>query len=269
MKKLDAVRLEQVLPTPPTVDSHIHLDSAEYAEDLDACIQRARQMGVQIMQIPSTDLSSSQRILELTQRHPELRGALGIHPHQAASYAGEETWNAWRSLLQAGRWSAVGETGLECHYDFCPLSVQTANLEANLQLSREAGLPVILHCRQAEQPLYDILRCHPESAGVVHCFTGDWEWAVRFLDLGFYLGVGGLVTLPKAEDVREVARRVPGDRWLLETDGPYLSPAPLRGYRNESSLLPLVVRQLAELRKVSIDEVCAQSVDNFHRLFGP
>lgn len=269
MKQLDSGKLSDVPALPGLIDSHIHLDSDAYAADLDACLQRAAAAGVTRMLLPSTELPSSRRIAALVQAHPQLSGALGIHPHQAETYSPETSWAGWRELLGSSTWKAIGETGLECHYDFCPLATQQKSLEAHFELARETGLPLILHCRQAEEPLFQALKSQAGGLrGVVHCFTGGWEWATRFLDLGFYLGVGGLVTLPKAHEVHEVARRVPADRWLLETDGPYLSPVPFRGYRNESCLLPLVAQRIAELRNTTAAEVNEQACRNFEALFG-
>ena len=269
MKTLTSAKLEQATVYPGLLDSHIHLDSNAYQHDLEGCLQRAAQVGVTAMLLPSTDLESSRAIARLCHQHPGvLYGALGIHPHQAGQFEAATTPDQIRALLPTLAWSAIGETGLECHYDFCPMEQQIVSLEAHLDLAEESGLPLILHCRQAEAQLYERLKPRAgKLGGVVHCFTGGWSWAKRFLDLGFYLGVGGLVTLPKAAEVAEVAAAVPSDRWLLETDGPYLSPIPFRGYRNESCLLPWVVDRLAELRQTSGSELVACARANAQALF--
>jgi len=269
MKTLAAPQLDQLPRCPGLLDTHIHLDSCHYQTDLPDVLERARQVGVTHMLIPSTDLESSRTIAALTQKHPQLRGALGIHPHQAAGFDPARTPQKLREMLPLSHWVAIGETGLECHYDFCPIELQIDSLKAHLGLARETELPLILHCRLAEELLYDILcQAGPGLRGVVHCFTGGWEWAQKFLDLGFYLGIGGLVTLPKAHEVHEVAARVAAERWLLETDGPYLSPVPYRGYRNESCLLPLVVDRLNHLRQQSQAHLATQARDNAQSLFG-
>ncbi|MBX3168521.1 MAG: TatD family hydrolase [Candidatus Eremiobacteraeota bacterium] len=268
MKHLTPEKLAQLSSYPGIIDSHIHLDSQAFASDLDQCLSRAARAGVSRMLLPSTDESSSRRILQLTQQHPQLSGGLGIHPHQAAEFDPQRSPRVWRDFLQQSKWAAIGETGLELHYDFCPLQTQKQSLQAQIELAAETGLPLILHCRLAEEPLYEMLQPWAgKVSGVVHCFTGGWEWALKFLDLGFYIGVGGLVTLPKAAEVHEVAEKVPGDRWLLETDGPYLSPVPFRGFRNESCLLPLVVERIATLRKISAPEVVRQTAENAFSLF--
>ena len=267
MKQLRTEQLAEIPAWPGIIDSHIHWDSQSFEPDLGDCLKRAQSAGVAQMLIPSLDVQSSQRIVDLVAAHPTLRGALGIHPHQAASFEPEESRREWQRLLPLSPWVAIGETGLECHYDFCPLDLQIQSLEAQIELAQNQRLPLILHCRQAEQPLYDILSTYSDLEGVVHCFTGDWPWAKKFLDRGFYLGFGGLVTLPKAHDIHEVASKVPADRWLLETDGPYLAPVPFRGYRNESCLLPLVIEQLTRLRHQPEDELVAQSSANARKLF--
>lgn len=268
MKILDPNRLQSAPIYQGLIDSHIHLDSQAYKPDLQQCLSNAEQVGVEGMLLPSTNLDSSKDILMLMQAHPQLRGAVGIHPHDAASFDPESSPHIMQSLLQKHPWSAIGETGLELHYDFCPLPTQIASLEAHLELARQARLPIILHCRLAEEPLHQLLKAQGQGlTGVVHCFTGGWDWAKKFLDLGFHLGIGGLVTLPKAEDVHEVALKVPADRWLLETDGPYLSPIPFRGCRNESALLPWVVQRIAELRQQPAQQLVDQARANAHQLF--
>ncbi|MBN9416530.1 MAG: TatD family hydrolase [Candidatus Eremiobacteraeota bacterium] len=268
MKLLTPEKLAPLASYPGIIDSHIHLDSKAFAEDFADCLTRAREAGVTRMLLPSIDQASSQRILKLTQEHCQLSGAVGIHPHAAAEFDPHSSPQLWRELLRQGKWAAIGETGLELHYDFCPLETQKVSLQAQIELAAETGLPLILHCRLAEEPLYDMLQPWAgKLTGVVHCFTGGWEWASKFLDLGFYIGVGGLVTLPKADEVHEVATKVPDDRWLLETDGPYLSPVPFRGFRNESCLLPAVVERIASLRGQSVSEIVRQSAENATRLF--
>jgi TatD DNase family protein len=269
MKQLTPEKLAPLASYAGIIDSHIHLDSQAFADDLEGCLERAARAGVTRMLLPSTDENSSRRILQLMGRYSQISGGLGLHPHQAGEFDQHKSPEVWRELLSQGPWSAIGETGLECHYDFCPLETQRVSLQAQIELAAETGLPLILHCRLAEQPLYEMLRPWAgRLQGVVHCFTGGWEWAGRFLDLGFYVGIGGLVTLPKAEEVHEVARRAPAERWLLETDGPYLSPVPFRGFRNESCLLPVVAERIAQLRGESVSEVVRQSSENASRLFG-
>lgn len=238
-------------PQTALIDSHIHLDSKEYAADWPLLLDRAAAQGVRASVVPATDLQSSRRILEMA-ADPRVAPAVGIHPHQAASYQPESKVELAELARQA---VALGETGLEMFYDFCPLEVQKSNLRAHLELAQETGLPLILHCREAERQLYEELQAFPSLSGVVHCFTGPWEWAERFLELGFYLGVTGMVTYPKAATVHEVARRCPLDRLLVETDGPYLAPIPYRGRRNEPGTVPAIAARVAELRGMEAADV--------------
>ena len=269
MKLLTLEKLAPLASYPGIIDSHIHLDSQAFSSDLADCLTRAESAGVKHMLLPSTDENSSRRILQLTREHSQLSGAVGLHPHQAAEFDPERSPKIWRELLAQGGWAAIGETGLELHYDFCPLDTQKVSLQAQIELAAETGLPLILHCRLAEEPLYEMIQPWAgKVGGVVHCFTGGWDWASKFLDLGFSIGVGGLVTLLKAEEVHEVAEKVPADRWLLETDGPYLSPVPFRGFRNESCLLPVVAERIASLRGQPVSEIVRQSAENASRLFG-
>lgn len=268
MKAITLKLLETTPPFPGLFDSHIHLDSQNYEEDLEDCLSRAQQMGVEGHLLPATNWESAARIASLCRSHGGLYGALGIHPHQAAEFEPTQSSVQVSALLSKSSWVAIGETGLELHYDFCPLAQQLDSLRFHLEVARDTGLPLILHCRKAEEELFQVMQSvGKDLPGVVHCFTGGWEWAQKFLDLGLYLGIGGLVTLPKAHEVHEVATRVPGDRWLLETDGPYLSPVPFRGYRNESALLPWVIRRLAELRQTDAQALVNQARENAFRLF--
>lgn len=270
MKLLTPEKLAALASYPGIIDSHIHLDSQAFASDLEACLRRAERAGVTRMLLPSINENSSRLIAQMTREHSQLSGAVGLHPHQAGEFDSKRSPQVWRELMQSARWVAIGETGLELHYDFCPLETQKTSLQAQVELAAETGLPLILHCRMAEAPLFEILEGWAgKVSGVVHCFTGGWEWARKFLDLGFYIGVGGLVTLPKAHEVHEVAQKVPADRWLLETDGPYLSPVPFRGFRNESCLLPLVAERIASLREQPVAKVVRQSAENATSLFFP
>lgn len=252
-------------PQTALIDSHIHLDSREYAEDWALLLDRAAAQGVRASVVPATDLDSSRRILEMA-ADPRIAPAVGIHPHQAASFGPESR----AQLADLARHAvALGETGLEMFYDFCPLEVQQVNLRAHLELAQETGLPLILHCREAEELLYREVCAFPGLRGVVHCFTGAWDWAERFLERGFYLGVTGMVTYPKATTVHEVARRCPLERLLVETDGPYLAPIPYRGRRNEPGTVPAIAARVAELRELEPAELARATTAATVSLFGP
>ncbi len=260
MKPIDTLQISAPAETS-LIDSHVHLDSREYLEDWRALLDRAAACGVRSSVVPATDLASSRRILEMA-ADPRVAPAVGIHPHQAASFTVEGLAELKEMTSRA---VAIGETGLEMFYDFCPLDTQLVNLRAHLELASSVNLPLILHCREAEEQLYQEL--YPGLRGVVHCFTGPWKWAERFLELGFYLGVTGMVTYPKAETVHEVARRCPLDRLLVETDGPYLAPIPYRGRRNEPGTIPAIAAKVAELRGMDPAELARATTANTERLF--
>ncbi|MCA9790291.1 MAG: TatD family hydrolase [Candidatus Eremiobacteraeota bacterium] len=248
------------------IDSHVHLDSQPYGDDWQQVLDQAQQVGVHSVVVPATDLDSARRALEMAHQDPRLQVAVGIHPHQAAGYQGQATLESLRELAPGA--VAIGETGLECFYDFCPLEQQLESLRGQLGLAAELDLPVILHCREAEEELYRELKRQP-CRGVVHCFTGDWEWGQRFLELGLYLGVTGMVTFPKAHNVHEVASKCPLERLLVETDGPYLAPIPYRGKRNSPAYIPLIVEKVAQLRQSTASEIDAASEAATRDLFGP
>lgn len=267
MKVLDSSAL-QPTSSVPLMDSHVHIDSKEYRDDWREVIERARGLGVAEVVVPATNLASSRRIAELARECAWLHPTAGIHPHDADSF-GEATAAELLTQLQATPCVAIGETGLEQHYDFCPFEQQLLSLRAHLRLARETELPLILHCRSAEAELYrELSAVGPlPGGGVVHCFTGEWEWAERFLELGFHIGVGGLVTLASASQVHHAARECPLNRLLLETDGPFLTPRPHRGRRNEPSMITLIAAEVARLREIAVDELAVATTRNCRALF--
>ncbi|CAN0245844.1 unnamed protein product [Phaeothamnion confervicola] len=230
-------------------------------------LQRAQSLSVRALVLPSTNLESSRRIAEMAHENAALFATVGFHPHQAAEFDPVSSPRELEKLLEGAR--AIGETGLEAHYDFCPWEAQLVSLRYHLELAKSSNLPLILHCREAEQALYDELESFGPfpAGGVVHCFTGGWEMGQKFLDLGFHLGVNGIVTLANANQVHEVAKKAPLQRLLLETDGPYLTPKPFRGHRNEPAMIPLIARAVAELREQSVDDIALVTSRNSEHLF--
>lgn len=249
------------------VDTHVHLDDEAYAGDWRECLDRAGDAGVAAVVVPGSDLDSSCRIARMAAQDPRVLPGAGIHPHQAAGFSARSA-ERLRELARGA--VALGETGLDFHYGFSPRGKQIENLRSHLELARELCLPLILHCREAERELCDELerRAPFPAGGVVHCFTGGWEWGKRFLELGFYLGVTGMVTYPRLVQVHEVARHCPRDRLLVETDGPYLAPAPFRGRRNEPCHVAIVARRVAELRGEPLEQVARATTAAARALFG-
>jgi TatD DNase family protein len=205
---------------------------------------------------------------------PDIRAAVGVHPHQAQQFNGNALGGATTVREQIGRLPfvrAVGEIGLDYHYDFSPREVQQAVFRAQVRLARELGLPVVIHTREAESDTLDVLESagKGELRGVLHCFTGTAELASAALDLGFYISLAGILTFPNAQDLRNIARHVPLDRLLLETDSPFLTPAPHRGARNEPARMLHTAEALAALKGIAVAELDRVTTANFHALFRP
>ena len=256
------------------IDSHCHLAGSEFAEDLAAVVARARAAGlVRCLVILAADddaeFAQAARVLEAW---PDVRFAVGVHPHQAHKFADNPDQAASLTLTRLGAtklMSAVGEIGLDYHYDFSPRDVQQAVFRAQLRLARARGLPVVIHTREAEEDTLRLIaeESHGELSGVFHCFSGDAAAARRALAIGFHLSIPGIATFPKAVELREAATQVPQERLLIETDSPYLAPVPYRGKRNEPAYVVRVLDVLSDLRGVDRDALGAALVQNFDRLF--
>lgn len=254
------------------IDSHCHIAGEEFAPDLEGVVARAKHARVSgALCILAADDAAEGRAIERVQGlWPEVRVALGIHPHQAGAHAGDVPGaiRLVRDAATARKAVAIGEIGLDYHYDFSPRDVQQEVFTAQVALAREMGLPVVIHTRDATEDTFRILRDAPGVRGVFHCFTGDREMARAALEIGFYLSFAGIVTFPKAAELREVARMAPADRLLAETDSPYLAPVPFRGTRNEPAHVARVVETLAEVRGIHRDAMGEAVARNFHALFG-
>jgi TatD DNase family protein len=257
------------------IDSHCHLAGAEFEEDLAAVVQRAQSAGVaRALVILAADAPDElTRWPAVQQAWPDVRAAVGIHPHQAAAYAkapGAAGRLLEERLAAVSGVVAVGEIGLDYHYDFAPRSVQQAVFETQLRVAVRRGLPVVIHTREAEEDTLRILRGTDSvtTGGVFHCFSGDRDALARALETGFYISVPGIVTFPRAAALREALVGVPRDRVLVETDSPYLAPVPLRGTRNEPANVARVVATLAGLWNTTPEAVGRQVSANFDRLFG-
>ena len=252
------------------IDSHAHIDGHEFDADREAVIERASAAGVSvILNVGTGDPHSDafERAIELGQQHENIYTAIGTHPHDARLYD-DRAEEKIRELIQNERVIAWGEIGLDFHYDNSPRDVKVDVFKRQLRAARECELPVVIHTREAEAETIEILKSEPESRGVFHCFSGNMDLAEKALELGFMISFSGIVTFKKAEELREVAKRVPLDRLLIETDCPYLSPIPYRGKRNEPAFVVEVARCLAGIHDLSIDEMAQQTSDNFSRFFG-
>lgn len=250
------------------IDSHCHLDDDQFDADREAVIERAVAAGVTRMVAIGTgngppDLEAGTR---LAGRYECFYATVGVHPHDAAKATGE-TFARLRELSAHPKVIAVGEIGLDYHYDFSPRETQKAVFLEQLQIAREAGKPIVIHTREAWQDTVALLGEHWTGSGIMHCFSGGPAEAEEALALGFYLSFGGIVTFPKAVNVQEAARAAPADRLLVETDAPYLAPVPKRGKRNEPAYVIETARKLAQLRSVTFEEIAAVTTANFNRLF--
>ena len=258
------------------VDSHCHLADEVFAGDLDAVVERARAAGVDhaLCILAAGDEQEAAQAARLEVLWPAARFAVGVHPHQAARFADRPEVAADLVRAQASTAAsvrAVGEIGLDYHYDLAPRDVQRHVFRAQLCLARGLDLPVVIHSREAEDDTFDILEEEGggQLRGIFHCFTGDAAMARRCLDLGFHVSFAGIVTFPKTDALREAARVVPDDRLLTETDCPFLAPVPHRGKRNEPAWVARVAIVLAEVRGVDAGRVHAVVQDNFLRLMAP
>jgi TatD DNase family protein len=252
------------------IDSHCHLDSAEFNEDREAVIERAIAAGVEHMLAIGTgdgppDLEAG---LRLADRHPAFFATVGVHPHDAAK-ANPDDLKRLVGLLAHPKVLAIGEIGLDYHYDFSPREVQQTVFIQQMEIAASARKPIVIHTREAWDDTLALIEQHwaPHGiGGIMHCFSGGPEEARCALGLGFYLSFGGIVTFPKALAVQEAAKSAPRDRILVETDAPYLAPVPKRGKRNEPALIVHTARKLAELRGESYEELCDATSENFRRL---
>jgi TatD DNase family protein len=251
------------------VDSHCHVDMPDFDGDRAEVLERARAAGVETMLVVGglDEAGSHRRALQVAEAHGLVASA-GLHPHEAR-LATDALYEELRGLAREGRIVAIGEIGLDFHYDSSPRDQQRAAFRAQIRLARDVGLPVIVHTRSADGETAEILAEEGagEVGGVLHCFTGGAALADRVLELGFCVSFSGIVAFPRAEEIQAVARRLPPDRLLVETDAPFLAPPPYRGRRNEPAFVVEVARKVAELREVSLDAVAALSRANFERLF--
>lgn len=254
------------------VDSHCHLDHEQFNEDREAVIERALAAGVEHVVAIGTgngppELEAG---IALADRYPAFYATVGVHPHDA-SKANDEVYRRLSDLLVHPKVVALGEIGLDYHYDFSPRDVQQAVFIEQMKIARDARMPIVIHTREAWEDTLSLLREHWAPAGIsgiMHCFSGSPEQAREALDLGFYLSFGGIVTFPKALDIQEAARHTPPDRLLIETDAPYLAPVPKRGKRNEPAYVVETGRKLASLRGETLDSIASLTSANFQRLIG-
>ena len=250
------------------IDSHAHLELEEFDHDRDEVIDRADNAGVKAIVCVGIDLADSKKAVALAQRCSMIYATVGVHPHDADSIT-PETYEELRRLALQEKVVAYGEIGLDFFRNRSPQKVQVERFSEQLDLCVELGLPVVIHDREAHKETLEMLKSKKgKLIGVIHCFSGDYKMARQCLDLGFYISIPGTVTFKKSDVLREVVRKVPMERLLVETDAPFLAPEPKRGKRNEPAFVFHTAVRVAEIRGMHYEELAEQTTKNARELFG-
>ncbi len=252
------------------IDTHAHLDDERFKDDLPEVLQRANEAGVERVVVIATDARTSKLCVELAQKHAMLSATVGIQPNHVAEVKATD-WDEVVGLVDQAKVVALGETGLDRHWDFTPFDQQEDYFARHLELARQRDLPVVIHCRKAEADTVRMLRAdferHGPVKGVMHSFSGDLATARDCVEMGLYMSFAGMLTYKSAQDLRDVAAEMPLDRLLVETDSPYLAPVPMRGKRNEPAFVAHTARCLAETMGVEMEELAARTTENAQSLF--
>lgn len=269
--------LEQGAPAPPApgglpqlVDTHCHLADSKLYPDATALIARADAAGVRVVVSVGAigPIQTDRDTVEIAERHDNVYAVIGVHPHNADD-CDDHRIDQLRELARSNKVVAIGETGMDLHYRNSSRQAQEESLRRHLRLAQELSLPVVIHCREAESMVAEIVRqeAMPAAGGAIHCYTGTTEDALNFLALGFYISFSGIITFKNADTLRETARLIPDDRLLMETDAPYLTPEPNRGRPNEPAYVALTFGVLAKVRNVAPSVLAAQIMANAKGLF--
>jgi TatD DNase family protein len=254
----------------PLIDTHCHLADPRLRDDLDAVLARAADARIDtIVSVGAiTSIETDRLTVEIAEKHPHIYAAVGVHPHDARDCDAARI-EQLRALARSRKVVAIGESGLDFHYMHSPAAAQEDALRRHLELASELGLPIVIHCRDAEERIAAIVReaGMPARGGVIHCFTGNTAAAREFVALGFHISFSGIVTFKSARELREAAPTVPNDRVMVETDAPYLAPEPHRGKRNEPAFVRRTLEVLAQIRGVDADRLAEITSANARRLF--
>lgn len=252
-------------------DSHAHYDDAQFHADRDALLKSLPEAGVDYVIDCASDLASAEKVLDLVDRYNFMYGAIGIHPEAVGDLDPEAVTSLYGYIEDSPKIVAVGEIGLDYHYEDNPSrDVQQEWFIEQIELAKELELPIIVHSRDAAQDTYEILRDYDAAqvGGVLHSYSGAPEMAQKYVDMGFYLGIGGMVTFENAKKVALTVEKIPLERLLIETDCPYLAPVPMRGKRNDSRNLRYTAARIAEIKGITPEEVARVTTENAKRLFG-
>lgn len=249
------------------VDSHSHIDDEKFDIDREEVISLFDENKIDFIVDPASDVKSSEKIVEIVKKFSRVYGAVGIHPHEVEDITDDDLKKIY-NLSFSNKIVAIGEIGLDYYYDNSPREKQKEIFRKQLEIAKKRNLPVIIHTREAMQDTFDILsEFKGDITGVMHCYTGSFEMAEKFINLGFYISISGVVTFKNATNVREMAKKIPLDNLLIETDSPYLTPEPNRGKRNESKFVWLVAQKLSELKNIEINNLIYNTNSNARNLF--
>ena len=248
-------------------DTHAHYDNKQFDDDRDETLRSMEGAGITLILNSASSLRSAKSSLAMADKYPFVYASVGVHPHDSKSMS-DNTVAELEELLKHPKAMAVGEIGLDYHYDFSPRDIQRKRFREQMELARSVKKPVIVHEREALTDTLEIIREFRDLTGVVHCFSGSWETAKIILGFGWYLSFTGVVTYKNARKSLEVVEKMPADRLMLETDCPYLAPEPMRGRRNSSLNLPFIAEKIANIRGMTIDEIAALTMENGKRFFG-
>ncbi|MTI48824.1 MAG: TatD family deoxyribonuclease [Firmicutes bacterium] len=250
------------------IDSHAHLDDKRFDKDRDDIISDLKKDDVDIVINPGADFLSSVKAVSLSEKYENIYAAVGIHPHDAKTMD-DETINVLRDLTKKGKVVAIGEIGLDYHYDNSPRDIQQQRFREQIKLAKELKLPIIVHDRDAHKDTFDIIseELDENLTGVIHSFSASTEMAKKYIDMGFYISFSGPITFKNAKQPKEVAKEIPLEHILIETDSPYLTPEPHRGKRNQPINVRYVAGKIAELKGIKFEEVAKVTAENTKRLF--
>lgn len=248
-------------------DSHSHYDDEAFDADRDELLKSLRDKGVGKIISCASSWDSLKKVTDICHNYSFAFPALGIHPENAMDLTPERR-PVLEALIEKEQPAAIGEIGLDYHYDEPPRDFQKDIFVYHLELAKKFNLPIIVHSRDAAEDTYELIKAHnPDKKGVIHCFSSSYEMAVKYVEMGYYIGIGGVVTFKNAAKLKDIATRIPLSSILLETDCPYMAPVPFRGTRNDSSLIKYVAEEIASLRGITPEEVIETTYNNTSRLF--
>ena len=251
------------------VDSHCHLDYKDFSDDINNVVKRAEMNNIGTMVTICTNISSFASVKEISQRFDNIYCSIGVHPH-AASKEGQKSPDKLIEHCEYNKIIGIGETGLDYYYDYSTKEDQKSNFLVHIDAARKTGLPLIIHSRDDDEEMIDLLQTEYTKdpfLGVMHCFSSSRELAEAALNIGFYISFSGIITFKKADELRLIAREVPINKILIETDAPFLAPTPNRGKRNEPSFLIHTAKKLAEIKEINYEHLSEVTTNNFYRLF--